>query len=168
MHHISRLSEKYIHELFVVGLILKGISSTFEIISGVFLLFTGSITAFLTFMIQAEVNEDPSGWIASYLQSILPFFSSHSQLYASFYLLSHGIIKIILVISLLLNKLWAYPATIASLMLFIAYQLYRLVYGYSLFLILLTIFDIILIILTWHEYNIIKTHPRFAPPTPRI
>jgi uncharacterized membrane protein len=56
------------------------------------------------------------------------------------------------------NKLWAYPATVATVIVFIIYQLYRLTFGYSLFLILLTIFDVFVIWLTLHEYKITKIH----------
>ncbi len=156
------IKEKYIHEIFVVGLILKGLTSILELIGGVLLLFTGSLTIFLSFLIHKELLEDPTDFIATHLQHFLPYFSSHGQLYASFYLLSHGIIKMVLVVSLLRNKLWAYPATIVTLFLFIAYQLYRLTYGFSFILTFLTIFDVVLIVLTWHEYQIVKTHPRFS------
>jgi uncharacterized membrane protein len=154
--------EKYIHRVFIVSLILKGINSLLEIIGGILFLFTGSVTAILSFLIQGELIEDPKDFVATQIQHLLPYFSTHGQLYASFYLLSHGIIKIILVISLLRNKLWAYPATIVTLFLFIAYQLYRLTYAYSLGFILLTIFDVLIVILTWHEYRIVRKHPRFS------
>jgi uncharacterized membrane protein len=154
--------EKYIHRLFVVTLVLKGINSVLEIVGGLSFLFLSGLTEAVTAMVRNELIEDPTDFVATQIQHVLPYFSTHSQLYASFYLLSHGIVKIVLVISLLCNRLWAYPATIVTLVIFIAYQLYRLAYGYSLPLILLTVLDILLIILTWHEYKIIRTHPRFA------
>ncbi len=154
--------EKNIHLVFVISLILKGLNSILEILGGILFLFSGSITALLSLLIRGELIEDPTDFIATHIQHALPYFSIHGQLYASFYLLSHGIIKIILVISLLRNKLWAYPATIVTLFLFIAYQLYRLTYAYSLGFVLLTLFDVLLIFLTWHEYRIVRTHPRFS------
>ena len=48
-------------------------------------------------------------------------------LFGAVYLLTHGLVKVVLVVALLLNKLWAYPAMIAVLLLFIGYQLYRIV-----------------------------------------
>jgi uncharacterized membrane protein len=156
------IPEKNIRKVFVISLILKGLNSLLEILGGVLFLFTGSVTAILSFLIQGELIEDPKDFVATHIQHALPYFSTHGQLYASFYLLSHGIIKIILVISLLRNKLWAYPATIVTLFLFIAYQLYRLTYAYSLGFVLLTIFDVLIIVLTWHEYRLIRNHPRFS------
>lgn len=147
---------------FIIGLGLKAFNSILEIIGGIVFLFTGAVTKILSFLIQGELVEDPHDFIATHIQNILPYFSTHSQLYFSFYLFSHGLIKIILVISLIRNKLWAYPATIITLLLFIGYQLYKLTFGCSLSLMLLTVFDILIVILTWHEYKIVRNQPRFV------
>lgn len=152
------IKEKNIHEIFVISLIIKGINSSLQIIGGSILLFTHKVNAFITYLIDSEMLENPDDLFSKSIEHILIYISSHSHLYVSFYLLSHGIIKLILVISLLKNKLWAYPATIATVIFFIAYQLYRLTFGYSLFLILLTLFDLLVIWLTLHEYKITKKH----------
>ena len=75
--------------------------------------------------------------------------------FATFYLLSHGIVKLFLVAGLLRNKAWAYPASLAVLGLFIAYQLYRLTFAFSIALVLLTVFDFVVIWLIWHEYRLV-------------
>jgi uncharacterized membrane protein len=67
--------------------------------------------------------------------------------------LSHGIIKLVLVIEVLRNHLWAYLALVIVTSLFVVYQVYRLVVdGFSLGMFLLTIFDLIIIYLTQKEY----------------
>ena len=48
------------------------------------------------------------------------------MLFGAVYLLLHGAVKVVLVIALLLNKLWAYPCMIVVLLIFIGYQLYRI------------------------------------------
>lgn len=70
------------------------------------------------------------------------------MLYGAVYLLAHGIIKVALVMALLLNKLWAYPWMIV-LAVFIAYQAYRIVLSPSVGLLALTVFDLVIIALTW-------------------
>jgi uncharacterized membrane protein len=46
---------------------------------------------------------------------------THSaQLYDAVYLLSHGDVKVVLVVALLRNKLWAYPWLIAFLAIFVS------------------------------------------------
>lgn len=69
------------------------------------------------------------------------------------YLLSHGAVKVVLVIALLMNKLWAYPLMITVLAIFIVYQVYRFSYSHSVSMILLTVFDLVVISLTWIEYQ---------------
>lgn len=73
--------------------------------------------------------------------------------FASAYLVSHGLIKAVLVIALWFDALWAYPTTIFVFGLFSAYQLYRFTHTHSLALILITVFDVLIIWLTWREYH---------------
>ncbi len=148
--------EKDIRHVFVISLILKGISSFLEIIGGLLLLFTGSITAFFSFLIHEELLEEPTNFIAGTLRHILPYFSAHGQLFGALYLLFHGIIKIFLVINLIRNRLWAYPTAIIVLLVFVAYQTGRFAYTHSPVLAFMTLFDVLIIIMTWHEYGLMK------------
>ena len=63
-------------------------------------------------------------------------------------------VKLALVIGLLRNKLWAYPASLVGTGLFILYQLYRYSYTHGFGLIVLTIFDVFVMWLIWHEYRL--------------
>jgi len=65
----------------------------------------------------------------------------------------HGIVKVVLVLALLRNKLWAYPWLIGVLLIFIGYQVYRIVLSPTLGLIALTGFDIAIVALTRREYQ---------------
>jgi uncharacterized membrane protein len=100
-----------------------------------------------------ELSEDPRDFIATHLLSASHGLAHGGKTRAAFYLLSHGVTKVALVVVLLCNKLWAYPSMIALLTLFIAYQLYRISHAHSLGLILLTLFDVFVVWLTWKEYR---------------
>jgi uncharacterized membrane protein len=63
---------------------------------------------------------------------------------------------------LLRNKLWAYPASLVILSLFIAYQVYRFSYTHSVGLVVLTAFDLIVMVLIWHEYRLVQKHGKAA------
>ena len=52
----------------------------------------------------------------------------------------HGVVKVVLVVALWRNKLWAYPWLIVTLVVFIGYQLYRIALMPTAWLIFLTIF----------------------------
>ena len=84
------------------------------------------------------------------------------MLFGAMYLLTHGLVKVVLVVALLLNKLWAYPWMIGVLLLFIGYQLYRIVLQPSAGLVALTVFDGLIVVLTWREYAR-QRHARECP-----
>jgi uncharacterized membrane protein len=60
----------------------------------------------------------------------------------------HGIVKVVLVLALLRNKLWAYPWLIGVLLIFIGYQAHRIVLSPTLGLIALTGIDVVIVALT--------------------
>jgi uncharacterized membrane protein len=74
------------------------------------------------------------------------------------YLLTHGVVKIIIVIGLTLRQRWAYPVAFVFLGAFVIYQVYRLTCDPTTGLALLTVFDLFIIWLTWREYQ--RTRPR--------
>ncbi len=92
-------------------------------------------------------------------------FSVNTKNFYAFYLLSHGVVKLALVAELLRNKLWAYPASLIVLGLFILYQIYRFYYTQSVGLVVLTVFDLIVMVLIWHEYGLMRRHHSVAPRT---
>lgn len=81
-----------------------------------------------------------------------------AQHFYAWYLLSHGVVKLGLVAGLLLRKLWAYPTTIVVLGLFIFYQIFRYAQTHGTGLLLLTVLDILVVGLTFHEYRLMRCH----------
>jgi uncharacterized membrane protein len=68
-----------------------------------------------------------------------------------------------LVAGLLRNKLWAYPASLMVLGLFMVYQVYRFFYTQSAGLVVLTVLDLIVMVLIWHEYGLVRRHHHGKP-----
>jgi len=152
------LSIKNIHLVFLVSIVLKALNAVLEIVGGI-LIFVASqevIIKIILFMTQEEISEDPQDIIANYLINSAGHFSISAQHFIAFYLLSHGLIKLGVIIGLLKNKLWAYPASIIIFGLFIFYQTYRYFNTYSPWLLVLTVFDLIVIWLVWLEYKNLK------------
>lgn len=52
--------------------------------------------------------------------------------------------------------MWAYPALIAVLALFMFYQAVRFIETYSIAMFLLSVFDAALVWLIWHEYHRVR------------
>jgi uncharacterized membrane protein len=149
-----------VHKSFEIGILLKAIDGVLEVIGGFLLVFLDPIrlnklTVLLT---QHELSEDPKDVIARFMINFSATFSVSAQFFGVFYLISHGVVKLILVFLLWRKKLWAYPLTVVSLILFIMYQTYRYTIDHSMLLIVLTVFDLIMILLTLMEYKSMKNN----------
>jgi uncharacterized membrane protein len=154
------MNERRVHQIFEISVLLKGAHALIECIGGLVLAFisTDAIKGLVNALTQDELIEDPNDFIAGHLLSLAQDFTVSTQRFYAFYLLSHGVIKVFLVAGLLRNKLWAYPASLVVLGLFIVYQLYRFSYTHGAGLIVLTVFDIIVMGLIWHEYRLVSRH----------
>ena len=154
------MQERRVHQVFAVSVSLKGLHALFEIVAGVALYLTstativGSISEWSNRQIALERND----WIADHLLRFAETFSVEKHHFYAFYLLSHGLVKGVLVIGLLKEKLWAYPASFVVFGGFIAYQLYRYSFTHEFTLILLSIFDLFVIGLAVHEYRLLRKH----------
>jgi uncharacterized membrane protein len=163
---MSVFSEKRLHAAFEIGVILKGLNALAELVGGLALWFASIdfIRGVVGALVRSELIADPHDRIANYLLHAAQGVSMGGKNFAAFYLLTHGVVKLILVAGLLRNKMWAYPASLAVLGLFIAYQLYRLSFAFSLGLVVLTVFDAVIIILIWREYRFVERTRHGALP----
>ena len=154
----SNKKDDVLHKSFEIGILVKGIDAILEIIGGILLVFLNRnrLNKIIILLTQHELSEDPKDVVANFMIKISSGFSISSQHFGVFYLMSHGLIKLILVVLLWQKKIWSYLLTIVSLTLFIFYQAYRYTITHSAWLLALTIFDIIMIILTWIEYKRVK------------
>ena len=157
----------WLDRVFEIGIIAKGLDGLVELVGGVLLLFVtpGGIHHIAAMITQGELSEDPHDVVARYILHTANGLTGSAVLFGAIYLLAHGAVKVVLVIALLLNKLWAYPWMIVVLLIFIGYQLYRIVLDPSAGLIALTIFDAVIVALTWREYRRQRQIPRDRSPS---
>ena len=141
-----------LYRLFEIGVILKGVNAFLELVTGALLLFTPGLNDIVLTMVQNELIEDPDDFFATHIRSFL-LQNPHVQLYGGVYLLIEGAVKAFLVVGLLRGKAWAYPAALSVLSLLVLYQGVLLLRHYSIPLLLLTLFDIALVALIYHEYR---------------
>jgi uncharacterized membrane protein len=152
------LAEKNLHLAFEVSLVLKAAFAVTEIVSGVGVYFVTRQFVFTLVerLTRAELLEDPRDVVANYLFEAAQHFSVSTRNFTAAYLLSHGVIKLWLISGLLRARLSYYPAAIAVFGLFIVYQLYRFSLTHSPWLILITVVDVLVIGLTYHEYGYLR------------
>ena len=161
LDHVVRRPADWLDWLFRVGLGIKGLDGLLELTGGVLLLVTSEATlaGWVTALTQHELSEDPGDLVATSLQDAVSGLSGSAGTFAAWYLLGHGVVKVVLVAAVLSNRLWAYPWMIAFLVLFIAYQAYRFALGPSIGLALLTAFDVLIVWLTYREYGRQRSRP---------
>ena len=154
------MNEARIHRIFAFSVLLKGAHAVIECLGGVllFVVSTQTIGAFVNLLTQDELVEDPDDLVAGYLHDWAQGLSIGTQHFYAIYLLSHGVIKLALVVGLLREKLWAYPASLIVLVLFVVYQVYRFALTQSLGLVVLTGLDLVVMVLIWHEYRLLRRH----------
>jgi uncharacterized membrane protein len=140
---------------FEIGIIAKGLDGLIELIGGVLLLAItpATINRLITVYTRREMSEDPNDVIATHLRHFGATLTGSAVRFTALYLLVHGIVKVVLVIALMRNKMWAYPWLIVVLILFIGYQVYALALKPGAWLIALTVFDALIIWLTWREWR---------------
>lgn len=154
------MQERRIHQIFEVSVLLKGAHAAVETVGGLALAFTDNqwLRRFVMLATQSELVEDKRDLIANHLLTWAQGFSIATEHFYAWYLLSHGVVKLVLVAGLLRRKLWAYPTTMVVLGLFIVYQLYRYSETHGVGLLMLTALDILVVTLTWHEYRLMRHH----------
>jgi uncharacterized membrane protein len=147
-----------IHRVFEIGLVLKALHSVLEIIGGILLLAVSReyMLRIANLLTQEELLRDPNDRIAHYVVNLAHDLSTSAKTFAAFYLLSHGLIKLLLIVQILRKRHWAYPAFIIALGALIAYQSYKLLHGLSIGLAALTVLDAVVLVLTWHEYRVVR------------
>lgn len=154
--------EKKLLLAFEISLVLKGLFAVFEIASGL-LIYLGSKSMLLGLthrLIQPLLEQPRYDPLTHYLWQQVQGLSQSSQHFVSLYLLSHGVVKLWLIVGLWRQRLWYYPLAMAVFAWFIAYQLYRYSFSHSWWLLALTVLDVMVIALTWFEYRQLRRHLR--------
>jgi tRNA(Ile)-lysidine synthase len=146
---------------FRIGLYIKGIDGLFECLGGILLLLIkqSQLDALARTLTEGQLSRNPNDFIANHILKSVHALTGASLIFASLYLLSHGVVKLVLVVEVLREKLWAYVALIYVTAGFVVYQLYRItLVKFSISLTLLTVFDLLIIYLAHKEYGRQKEH----------
>jgi uncharacterized membrane protein len=143
------------HVSFEAALVLKALNAAFEVLCGLAIIFVDPASAneLIRSLTKAELAEDPKDFFANALVHLGGSYTAGAQRFGMVYLLSHGALKLAIVVLLMKGKLWAYPLAVAMLGVFVVYQLIMLTVTPSLLLVLLTILDLAVIALTLLEYR---------------
>jgi uncharacterized membrane protein len=155
----SMTAKELLRDAFRTGITMKGVDGLLEATGGVLLWFIKprAMSGALRGLSLHELSRDPHDFIGIHLLHVSEKLAHTNPLFPSIFLLSHGLAKVGLAVALWLNKLWAYPLAIGVFSAFGVYQIYRISHTHSVTLVILTIFDAIVVWLTWEEYRVEKS-----------
>jgi len=152
----SNAREALISRAFHIGLYFKGFDGLLELVGGILLLVipASKLDAIVRTLTMHELSEDPNDFIATHIRDFAATLTGSATFFAALYLLVHGIVKVVLVFAVLRGLIGAYPWMIGFLAAFAAYQTYELFIHFTIGLVLLTVFDLVILWLTVHEYRL--------------
>lgn len=148
-----------IDKVFEGGIILKGIDGALEFVGGLLVLFVSPTTLhhFIAFATHRELAEDPRDRVANLFIHTSKHYADGGRAFLIIYLWIHAAIKLIAVVGIMKNWLWAYPFSLISLGLLMLYQLYTIFFVKASFgMIMLTVFDVIILGLIWREFGKVR------------
>lgn len=156
--------EKDILWLFDLALLLKAANGVFEMLGATLIFFVPPVLVLrlVEFLTGGELTQDPDDPIVSVMRDAAQSFTVHTHYFLALYLLLHGTIKVLLVIGILKGKRIAYPLFVLALILFGAYEAYRGFARNETLLQVFAVFDLLLLLLTIHEYRRRYAIPLFS------
>jgi uncharacterized membrane protein len=152
------MPERTLRRLFIVTLWAKAAFAAIDVLAGIATWFVSReiLLRLVVALTHGELAEDRRDVVANYLLHAAQHLSIGAKTFGAIYLLAHGVIKLWLVIGLLRERLWYYPVAIGVFLAFIGYQMYRYALASSLLLLGLTVLDVVVIALTWHEWRYLR------------
>ncbi len=158
---MAALSKIRIHTMFRWALWLKGIFAMSEIAGGVAvgLVSQGLVVRLVDRVTGFDLSRNPEDIIANYLQQLALQFGEIRH-FAAMYLLMHGVVKMWLIVQLLRERIGFYPVALLVFGFFVVYQVYRFSLTQSWLLLLITLLDLVVMLLTWKEYQLLRSHRR--------
>lgn len=156
----GKLRQKpWFETVYKIGVGLKGFDGLVELLTGITLWISPSLVHTILSAIASEFGERQGGvfqFIAVNIARVDSDLAHSGIVFLVLFLITHGLVKLVLVYCLLREIIKAYPAALTILVLFLVYQLYILVVQPSIGMVLFTILDAVIIWLVWGEYQDLK------------
>lgn len=153
----SLASKSWFKYVYRIGIGVKGFDGLVELLAGIGLLLSPGLVHKLLSIIADAANDHhgrASEYITTYVARLDGDLAKSGLTFLIIFLMSHGLVKLVLVYCLLREIVWAYPYALFILVGFLIYQLYVLVLDpTSIGMWLFTILDIIIIYLVWGEWR---------------
>jgi len=159
-----RKKKRALQFFFTLSIILKGIDGIIEFFGGLIFitLKKQSILNIVSSILHYKLFNIPNATLFKWVNEFSHIFTTDFRIFVSIVLICNGFIKVLISVSLLMKKLVAFPLAVGFLILLLIYQIIQIFYSPSYLLIILTGFDIIVIILIWKEYLFLKKNKKMS------
>lgn len=146
---------------FRAALAIKAFDGAAETIGGTLLLFVSPDQLHQLFRLATarELSNHPGDWIGEAIAHASQALSIDTQRFASFYLIGHGLVKVLLVVALWRQRGWAFPIALWFMGFFLFYQLYRISHTHSIALMVFSAFDVFVLWAIWRDRQLLTGKP---------
>ncbi|HEY5695830.1 MAG TPA: DUF2127 domain-containing protein [Candidatus Saccharimonadales bacterium] len=146
--------------IYDTGVIIKGIDGAIELVAGLVLWLSPSFVHSLLTGAHNELAESQRHslqYLAQYIGHLDLQLATAGTAFLVIFLISHGVIKLALVVALLKKIVRAYPVAMVVLGLFLIYQVYAFIRDPTISMALFCLLDIAIIGLVWREYRLLSS-----------
>lgn len=155
-----------LHRLFTATLAVKGSLAAIEAAVGAWLWVSLRfplasqlpVEGSIAWLNRHELTLGPHDPLVQWSAEQVPQLPLSADSFYYFYLVMHGVLKLAMVLLLARRVRWAYPAAMALLAFFVAYQFHEFTSSRSLYLLMLCGFDSFMIGLVWRERRLLPLH----------
>jgi uncharacterized membrane protein len=160
-------TELTVDSIFRISVIAKGVTSAFEVLGGFLavLIPPSAVVGYIVARSERELIEEPGDYIATHVLQYMHSINVPGRTFIAIYLITRGLLKLLLVAALLKKQYWAYPVAIIVLLLFMAYEVYGIIAAHSVLMVFTAVFDTVVIWSISREYRVLQRHRAFASET---
>lgn len=149
----------WFNTIYDVGIIIKGLDGLAELVAGVALLISPRLVHVVLAGIAGNTmnghHSHTVRLVGEYVGRLDAQLAASGLAFLIIFLISHGIVKIVLVGCLLKKIVKVYPYALAVLGAFLMYQVYVFIREPSIGMALFSILDAVIIGLVWREYKML-------------
>ena len=164
MESLQQLRESVWYErVYKLGVLIKGLDGAVELVAGLLLVVSPGLLHSLLALIIGEAHEHTgrtARFIAEYVAHTDGDLAKGGVIFVSIFLLSHGIVKLVMVYCLLKEILWAYPYALGVLVVFLLVQVYACIIKPTVGMGIFVLLDVAIIWLVWGEWQKLKSEYR--------
>ncbi len=153
-----RGTSRTVYELFRISLVIRALGAFAEVLAGIFIaLIPNAFILHLALTVsQLDIDGSLDDSLVQVFITSLHWLIASNQLIIGAYLAFRGLIQLVLVWELFRNRLWAYVGLMIVVGIFILTQCIDIYRTHAIPTILITLFDLVTLWLTWNEYQKVR------------